>query len=46
MEMIQSFPANSNYLTDMNFLNERVWPIAQRDVLQVLQLVRSLLKDE
>ena len=34
MELIASFPADSNYLTDMNFLNSRVWPIAMLDVLQ------------
>ena len=30
MELIASFPANSNYLTDMVFLNSKVWPIAMQ----------------
>ena len=34
MELIASFPTDSNYLTDMNFLNKLVWPIAMKDVLQ------------
>ena len=34
LELIASFPADSKYLTDMNFLNSLVWPIAMRDVLQ------------
>ncbi|KAL1515320.1 hypothetical protein AB1Y20_001951 [Prymnesium parvum] len=34
MELIASFPANSDYLTDMIFLNSKVWPIAMQDVLQ------------
>jgi hypothetical protein len=34
MELIETFPTDSNYLTDMNFLNKLVWPIAMRDVLQ------------
>lgn len=34
-ELIASFPTDSNYLTDMNFLNKLVWPIAMaRGVLQ------------
>ena len=34
LELIAAFPTDSAYLTDMNFLNGRVWPIAMRDVLQ------------
>ena len=35
MSLIRSFPTDSNYLTDMNFLNKLVWPIAMRQgVLQ------------
>ena len=34
MELIASFPTDSNYLTDMNFLNKLVWPIAMKDSLQ------------
>ena len=34
MELIAAFPTDSNYLTDMNFLNKLVWPIAMADVLQ------------
>jgi len=34
MQQIDDFPADSNYLTDMNFLNEIVWPIAQGSALQ------------
>ena len=34
LELIASFPSDSKYLTDMNFLNSLVWPIAMHDVLQ------------
>ena len=34
MQLIDAFPANSNYLTDMEFLNAQVWPLARADVLQ------------
>ena len=34
MELIASFPTDSKYLTDMNFLNKLVWPIAMDDSLQ------------
>jgi len=34
MDQIDSYPANSNYLTDMNFLNSIVWPLAESRVLQ------------
>ena len=33
-ELIDSFPANSQYLTDMLFLNSRVWPLAMFESLQ------------
>ena len=34
MELISRFPTDSNYLTDMNFLNKLVWPIAMDDSMQ------------
>ena len=34
MELIRDFPVDSGYLTDMNFLNSRVWPLAMHDCLQ------------
>ena len=34
MELIAAFPTDSAYLTDMNFLNSRVWPLAMGRVLQ------------
>ena len=35
MRLIESFPTDSNYLTDMNFLNQLVWPLAmEQGVLQ------------
>lgn len=34
LELIASFPSDSKYLSDMNFLNSLVWPIAMHDVLQ------------
>ena len=30
LTMINNYPANSDYLTDMLFLNKEVWPLAQR----------------
>ena len=33
-ELIAAFPTDSAYLTDMNFLNSRVWPLAMFDVMQ------------
>ena len=34
MELIASFPTDSNYLTDMVFLNRLVWPLAMYTALQ------------
>jgi hypothetical protein len=34
LQLIEAFPTDSNYLTDMNFLNERVWPLARERSLQ------------
>ncbi|KAJ1633579.1 hypothetical protein T492DRAFT_980423, partial [Pavlovales sp. CCMP2436] len=34
LELIAAFPTDANYLSDMNFLNERVWPRARTRCLQ------------
>ena len=35
---IDAYPADSNYLSDMNFLNSIVWPLAQPNALQVVYI--------
>jgi hypothetical protein len=34
LQLIDSFPTDANYLSDMNFLNERLWPRARAASLQ------------
>jgi len=34
VEQIDAYPADSNYLTDMNFLNSVVWPLVNGSALQ------------
>lgn len=34
LELIAAYPTDANYLSDMNFLNERIWPRAQHASLQ------------